>query len=125
MKLKLIRVIPIAVICVIMGFTWINILTTDYFATWRHQLALVLISVNLALFFLNYTYAILFTGIILILATFNLLAFFPTIESSAYFISFGSKEVYAPSIQGKSLLLLLLYLVLNFKYLRTYFSRKD
>ena len=125
MKLKFIRIVPLAIVCVIMAFTWVNILTTDYFATLRHQVALVLVCLNLVLFFLNYKYSILFTGLILLLATFNLLAFFPSIESSAFFIRFGSKEIYAPSIQPRSLLLLLLYLGINFKYLYTSFSSKN
>mgnify|MGYP001544669758 FL=1 len=125
MKSRIIRIVPFAIVCVIMAFTWVNILTTEYFATLRHQVALVLVSLNLVLFFFNYKYAILFTGLILLLATFNLLAFFPSIESSAYFIRFGSKEVYAPSIQPRSLLLLLLYLGINFKYLYASFSSKD
>lgn len=125
MKFRLIRIIPFVIVYIIMTFTWVNILTTAYFATFRHQIALVLVCLNLILFFFNYKYAILFTGLILLLATFNLLAFFPSIESSAYFIRFGSKEIYAPSIQPRSFLLLILYLAINIKYLYTYFRSKE
>ncbi len=121
MKLKLLRFVPLAVLCIILAFTWINILTAAYFATIKHQLALVLVGINLILFLFSYRYTILFTGLILFLATFNMLAFFPEIVSYDFFVKFGTKQINAPTVQPMSLLFLIGYLVLNYKYLRVAF----
>jgi hypothetical protein len=84
----------------------------------KHQAALVLVVLNLLLFFISNKYATLLTGGILLLATFNLLAFFPEIVSTI----FGLGNMKIPAIQGKSFLLLLLYVVINFKVVRTRFD---
>ena len=116
MKSKLIRISPFIILCIIMAYTWINFLATDYISTLRHQVALAFMGINLALYFVNNKYAIVCTGLILLLATFNLLAFFPVITSYSYSISFGSKEFYAPAIQPGSLLLFIFYLIINARY---------
>jgi len=109
MKNKIVRVIPFLTIIVIVAYTWFQILTTEYTAMWRHYVALVLILINAALYFWKYNQAIIVTGIILLLGTFNLLSFFTIIHTS--YFGFGS--VTTPEIQTGSLLLLAIYAVFN------------
>ncbi|HEX9513364.1 MAG TPA: hypothetical protein VF939_22895 [Puia sp.] len=113
MKKRIISSIPFLIISLIVLYTWFEIITTEYIATWRHYVALTLVAINAALYFVKYKKAVLLTGIILILATFNLLSFFTIIQTS--FLGFGS--VTTPEIQLKSLLLLVIYCAINFNLL--------
>ena len=127
MKGKLIaRVIPFLILGIILVRTWYIIMTTEYYATSRHIIALIFFLGNLILYFFRFQYAILLTGIILILATFNLLVFFPDIAATSYFIKFGSREIGTPGIQWKILLLLIVYLIVNFDFfIELYLDFKD
>jgi len=118
MKGKLIvRIIPLLILGIILVYTWYTILTTEYYATVRHILALVLFAGNLILYFFRFRYAVLLTGVILILGTFNLLAFFPDITSTSFFVKIRDVEIATPSIQWKPLLLLIFYCTVNFNFL--------
>ncbi len=116
-QISILRVTPFLILSIILAYTWYIILTTEYFSTIRHIIALVLFLGNLLLYFFRFRYAVLLTGAILILATFNLLAFFPDIMSTSYFIKIGSVEIATPSIQWKPLLLLVFYCIVNFNFL--------
>jgi hypothetical protein len=100
-----------------MLYTWFEITTTECIATWRHYTALALIGVNMMLYFLRYKQAILLTGAILILATFNLLSFFTIIQT--FYLGFWSLTT--PGIQLKSLLLLVIYCLVNFNLLANWY----
>jgi len=75
--------------------------------------ALALVAINAVLYFVRYKPAVLLTALILILATFNLLSFFTIIQTSGLTIM----GVSTPEIQLKSLLLLVIYCVINFNLL--------
>lgn len=125
MKFKFFRLIPFVLLGVIIIFTWVNIFTTDYFATVKHQLALVMVCLNFGIYFVNFRYGVLTTGIILLLAVFNLLAFFPSTVTATSFVKFGNTEVDLPSIQPNSLLLLLIFLIIDLKFLILSFKEKN
>ena len=108
---------PYLLTVIVLIYTWSVIVTTDYYATLKHQIALILVLINLGIYFFKFDYGIVFTGILLLLATFNFIALFPDIVSSSYFIRIADKEIATPTIQGKSLLLMIVFLVLNFGYL--------
>src|SRR5580704_17073165 len=110
MKTRIISAIPFLIISFVVLYTWYEIITAEYIATWRHYVALALVAINAGLYFVRYKQAVLLTGIILILAIFNLLAFFAIIQTS--YLGFGS--VTTPDIQLKPLLLLVIYCVINF-----------
>ncbi len=112
-KQKLIGSIPFLIACGIALFTWFEIMTTEYVATWRHYTALILIIVNAVVYFVWYRPAVLLTGIILALATFKMLSFFTVIQTS-YLRIVG---ITTPEIQLKSLLLLAIYCTINFNLL--------
>jgi hypothetical protein len=114
---SILKATPFLILIIILGYTWCIIMTTDYFATTKHIIALILALCNLVLYFLRFRYAIFFTGIILILASLNLLAFFPDMVSTSYFIKIGNIEVATPSIQWKLLLIFVFYCIVNFNFL--------
>ena len=113
MKTRIISAIPFLIISLVVLYTWFEIITTEYIATWRHYVALALVAINAVLYFVRYKPAVLLTGLILILATFNLLAFFTIIQTSGLTIM----GVSTPEIQLKSLLLLVIYCAINFNLL--------
>jgi hypothetical protein len=120
------RVSPFLLTGIILIYTWYIILTTEYFATTRHVIALILFGINALLYFLRFRYAILLTGVILILATLNLLAFFPDITSTSYFVKIGNVEIGTPSIQWQPLLILIFYCIVNFSFfVDVYVEYKD
>jgi len=123
-KKRVLEVTPFVILALIISYTWYLILTTDYFATIRHQIALALIVANLILYFFSFRYAIFLTGIILLLATFNKIALFPRIESTSFFVKIGGKEFETPSIQWRMLLLLIGYLIINFSFWLQVFGRR-
>ena len=105
-KLILVHLIAIAAILV---YCWATFLTTEIEATWKHYFGLALFIIIAVCFFRNIRITTIATGIYLLLATFNLLAFTPAI----YTFGFGVGPVTAPDMQGLSLGLLLLYFILN------------
>ncbi|MHA4811560.1 hypothetical protein ACX0G9_25920 [Flavitalea flava] len=110
MKNRLLPAIPFLIISLIVLYTWFEIITTDYMATWRHYVALTLVAINAVLYFVRYKPAILLTGLILILATFNLLSFFSITQTAGLTIM----GVSSPEIQLKSLLMLVIYCAINY-----------
>lgn len=122
-KQKLIVSIPYIIVLAILLYTWTKILTIDYFATLKHEIGLGACLLNLLLYFFRYKYAVIFTGVILVLATFNQLALFPDIESASFFIKIAGKELSTPNIQWKSMLILILYLILVFSFRLTVWNK--
>lgn len=116
-KNKTIQIIPVLTLAGVLIYTWFIIMTTDYFATIKHQIGLGAFLVVVAFYFFKFKYGIILTGIFLILASFNAIAIFPVIISSSYFIKIGDVEITTPSIQWKSVLLLVLFFICTGKYL--------
>ncbi|SRR6185437_3528671 len=110
---KLIAVLPFIVVCVIMLYTWIEFAANRYLPTWRQYVALALVIVNAVVYFVRFRQAVLLTGIILVLATINLLCFFTFIQTSG--ITIGS--VSTPGIQLWSLLILVGWFAMNYSNL--------
>ena len=128
-KKKLIQVIPVIVLAGILIYTWFIIGTTDYFATIKHQIGLGLFLAIVALCFLKFKYGVIFTGLFLVLASFNAISIFPVTISSSYFVKIGGVEIATPSIQWKAVLLLILFFICAGKYLNNlyieYRNKKD
>ncbi|MGF7232791.1 hypothetical protein [Arachidicoccus sp.] len=116
-KKKFIQILPILILGGILIYTWFIIITTDYFATIKHQIGLGVFLAILAFYFLKFKYGIFFTGIYLLLASFNIIAIFPVIISSSYFVKVGGMEISTPPIQWKAVLLLILFLICTGRYL--------
>lgn len=81
--------------------------------TLRYIVTLVLMVANAVLYIANYKWAILLTGIILLLASINLLSFYVATHT-IYFIIFG---IQTPEIQYWSFLQLIVYCIINYSML--------
>jgi hypothetical protein len=123
-KQKLLRLVPFFILFIILIFAWKEMLTVTHVARIRHLIAASLFVINIVLYFFSFRYGTLLTGIILFLATFNLAAITCTIWAKAYFIIIAGLEISTPYIQPWSLLVLIVFLVINLKYLINSFKRQ-
>jgi hypothetical protein len=108
---KIFSLIPFLLVAGFLLKCWIVILSSNYFATPRHYLGLILFSVLLFVLLKDEKRAILGLGIYLLLATFNLLAITPVITTS--WITIGSSDLTTPPVQLLSLGLFVLYFTLT------------
>lgn len=115
---------PFIILGLIVLYTWFKILTTEYFATLKHQIALGLFLLNFVLYTFRFKYGVLLTGVILVLATFNQIAIYPDIESTSFFIKIAGAEFATPSIQWKTFFLFILYLFIVISVWRDIFGKK-
>ena len=113
-KQKILILLPLLVIGGLIIYSWIIILFTNVMATWQHWTALLLFIVIAFLFFKNFKWAVLATGVYLILGTINLLSLTPSVITNTYGIKIGSVEIWTPSLQLLSFGLLVLFAILNF-----------
>lgn len=113
---NILRLSPLVVVFGILSYTWYTILTTDCFATTKHYVALMLFMVCINLCFINFNAALILAGIFLFLASFNIIAIFPEIKSSSYFVRIGSQEFATPSIQWATFAIFLCYMIINISY---------
>jgi len=116
-KKEVIPIIPFIFLTVILSNTWFIIATTNYFATIKHYLGLGLFLMVTLLYAFRWKYGVILTGIFLILASFNVIAIFPVIKSSSYFIKIGEVDIATPFIQWKALLLLILFFFCTWRFL--------
>jgi hypothetical protein len=105
----------------ILLYCWSIILFTEIEATWRHYLAIILFIPLLILFKRDFKKDVLFTGVYLILGTCNLLTLTPSVTSNSYGVRIGSVEVWTPTFQLYSFLILILFFMINFNTLVNYY----
>ena len=123
--MKIIGSIPFLIITVIVLYTWVEIINTDYVATVKHYITLALVVMNGICYFMRYKTAIILTGLILVLSTFNLLSFYVETQTSSIGLNLGGTQIRTPEIQLWSLLLLVLYSILNFSTLVNWYLDKQ
>lgn len=118
MRMKnLLRVLPFIVISLFVSYSWYMIFRKEYNAGNKQILGLILCLANGIIYFYKFRIGIAFTGIVLLLATFNGVGFFNVIEFNSFFLKISKLKVITPNIQLKSLLLLIFYFVINGGYL--------
>jgi hypothetical protein len=110
---KALRILPFAILLLYTVVAWYEILTVTHVAKIRHLIGGGLVLINIIVYFFSLRIGILLTGITLLLATINLAAFTATIVAKQYW--FGPLTL--PVFQPVALLLLLIFLVVNLKYL--------
>lgn len=115
-KMKIVRLIPFIILWILLITTWISIWKGNYIGTLKHQIALMMLIINLVVYFFRFKLSLMLTGLILILLTFNLIAVSFRIEATSFYFGIGGIELSTPYIQGWSLLLLILYLCINLNY---------
>lgn len=115
-KKRFAHLIPFLIICI--SLTYICFLKRGLIhSNLKQQIALGSAILNLLLYLIRFKYGILTTGILLLMATFNLLRLFPVVTIFNNSIQIGDVNLKAPAIELESLLLTILYFILNNSYL--------
>lgn len=115
-RIKIIQIFPVLIIAIVMINTLYNFMVTDYFATIRHQFAVIVFFINILFYRFYFKMAIIYTGVFLFLASFNILAMWPNIISTSYFFKINGIEISTPEFDWRTLLIFLLYIFCNFSY---------
>ena len=114
---KILQMTPYILVGVILCVTWFKLITTDITATIKHYSALIAFVGNGLLYLIKFRLGIVVTGVLLAVATFNIVALFAVTTTHSYFIRFGSMELAFPSIQRLPLLIFAIYLTINYRYI--------
>lgn len=115
--------IPFLLISALMLNTWFNLLFSEYYyITLANWLGLGFYFLTLFVYLKNFKYGTLMIGVILFISTFNVISFFLDTSQIALSASFSEHEVYTPGIQPISLLILILYIILNFSALKDFWE---
>ena len=112
MKKTIPRLIPFLILAGITVYSLVEFIVNSYIPTWKHYVAFVLIVINAILLFYRIRPAVLATGVILVLGTFNMLSFFAVTNT----VSYGIGSISTPEMQLSMLGLLVLYGFLNFHF---------
>lgn len=110
---RILALLPVVILAVIAGYNLGLFSFGGYSMTLSHWVAFGLLGVNLCLYFFRFRPAVLATGVILLLATFNFISFYA--ETTVRSIGIGG--VFTPGVQLSMLLLLILYVVVEFDLL--------
>lgn len=113
-KPQILLLIPLAIVAIITLYSWGVILLGPIAASWQQYAASVFLILLAVLFIKRFKSAVIGTGIFLLLGTANLLVFTPSFRTDSLGVRLGSLEIYTPQIQPTSLVILIVYLVLNF-----------
>jgi hypothetical protein len=113
-KQKTLALIPLVLVAGLLIYTWTILLFTDAVAIWMHYVALLLFLPLAWLHFKNFKMGLLFTAIYLILGAINLFSLTPAVITSSYGLRIGEAELWSPTFQPISIVLLILYAILNF-----------
>jgi hypothetical protein len=117
MRQKIQILIPLVLLAAFQVYCWTIFWITDFVATWRHYVGIILYLITVVVFFKGLRLAAFIVGLYLILGTFNLLAITPEIKTS--WINIGPLST--PPVQLLSLGLFILYFILNFNSLIEYY----
>ena len=125
-RTKLLLMLPYFLTVAIVAYCWALFIARIYYPEWRHWVALVLVVINGVFYLRRLKTAVILTGILLVLATINLLAFFPTISWISIGAHSDTNAIYTPGIQLKSLLLLIFYAIMDGGFVADlYVGRKE
>ncbi|RAJ06712.1 hypothetical protein LX64_01839 [Chitinophaga skermanii] len=117
---KIIRYIPFIILLVFTLITWYDIVAVTHVARVRHLTGGILVLINIFTYFFSMRIGVLITGITLLLSTINLAAFTTPIITKQFWVG----SLMFPIFQPIALLLLMVFLVLNSKYLSNAFKRE-
>ena len=109
-KRLILAFIPLVIIAGLLIYNWSIILFSNTLAVWRHYVGLLLFLPLPYLIFKKFKLGLFGTGIYLLLATFNLLALTPVIDT----IAFGFVGHITPDFQLLPFGIFVLYAILNF-----------
>jgi len=113
---KILNLLPFLALVGISIYTVIIFLTDSYIASWPQYLAFVLLIANGAVYFYQFKYGVLGTGVLLVVAMFARISFFPWIAT------WGIRIVIdLPKFEPNMLGLFVLYFLLNFNMLMNWY----
>lgn len=111
--------LPLIILIITIAYATYTIVTTDIIFGSKHYLGILFIIGCVIGAIFNKSLGIYFVGITLLAGTLNFLAFTPTIETYSFGFGFNDRSTTSFKIQLFSFLVLLLYLLLNGKFLIT------
>ena len=114
---KFIQFIPITILTSAILYSLYVINTTNVILGTKQYFGIAFVIGGIILTFVRREWAIYLLGIALLLGTFNKIAFTPSIEFYSFGFSFNDKNGIDFKIQLFSFLVLLIYLVINYKTL--------
>jgi len=122
-KQKILILIPLILIAVMIGKSWIDILTTDSLATWRNYTAILFFLPLIYLFFASKSIKtiILSTGFFLVVGIFNAYTLTLDVVTETFGIRFGSLQLDSLGFQPWALKIFILYGILNISPLINYY----
>lgn len=122
---KILRILPFVALLVFTVITWTDILTVTHVAKIRHLIGGGLVIINIIVYFFSLRIGVLLTGITLLLATINFAAFTRAIVTKQYWFGPPDFRLTLPVFQPLALLLLIIFLIFNLKYLLHVFKKKS
>lgn len=122
---KILRLVPFSILLVFTVLAWVEMLTVTHVAKIRHLIGGGLVLVNIVLYFFSFRVGVLLTGITLLLAAINLAAFTASIKTSQYWFGPSEFRLTLPAFQPLAMLLFVIFLVFNLKYLLVAFKKQD
>lgn len=124
MKTKFtLSIIPFAIIFTLISITWITLIYNNLNPTYKHLLAVILVILNLIAYLKNYLIALGITGIIILLGVFSLISFNVELISNSFTLKIGSLILRTPQLNKYSVLILIIYIIINRNILKKFISR--
>jgi hypothetical protein len=121
---KVIKAIPIIALGAMLIYTWIVYILTNYTPVIKDWATLALFLVNVIVYFFRFQVGIIFTGVVLILATLTLIQFTPMSFSQNVSFYIGKFEFNSPFFELRMLLLFIIFLIINRASIRTILNKK-
>jgi len=123
---KLFYLFPLSILVITILYASYIVSTTEIMFSAKHHLGIMFIVVCIIAMMARKDIGIYFTGITLLIGSFNLIAFTPTIEAYSFGFGFNDSSITSFKIQLFSFMVLVLYLIVNGKYIvNTLKSKKE
>lgn len=99
MKDRFLRCVPFILLCMSCLVAVFDFWDNGVPPNWQDFVAYCLVGANAILYFSRFGYAVIFTGIIIFLWTFNVLTFFRVVQYESCGMRIGHVEFLTPNIQ--------------------------
>jgi hypothetical protein len=109
--------IPLLILILSLFYSIYIVYTSDIILGIKHFLGFIFLGISVVAVFLNKGLCVYFTGVTLLVGTFNIVAFTPSVEVYSFGFGFNNTTTNSFKIQLFSFLILILYFLINGKYL--------
>lgn len=113
MRLNYISILPFITFSAIVFYCWYQLLANNYVPDTKHIITLILVLINIGVYFIGRVKGLAMTGLVLFAASFSLIAVNVVIVTNSFFIKLGGAKITFPAINYLSLFLLFFYCVIN------------